>query len=87
MTIELLRYKKKYIENLPEILKTFRINYNELLETLKQLPNTIKEYWDEKKYIYNRSGQILNLPDHRMRKHQTTVGSLSFITRNKRLLL
>lgn len=44
MTIELLRYKKKkYIENLPEILKTFRINYKELLETLKQLPNTIKE--------------------------------------------
>lgn len=70
---------KKYIENLPEILKTFRINYKELLETLKQ--------WDEKKYIYNRSGHILNLPDHRMRKHQTTVGSLSFITRNKRLLL
>lgn len=87
MTIELLRYKKKYIENLPEILKTFRINYKELLETLKQLPNTIKEYWDEKKYIYKRSGHILNLPDHRMRKHQTTVGSLSFITRNKRLLL
>lgn len=87
MTIELLRYKKKYIENLPEILKTFRINYKELLETLKQLPNIIKEYWDEKKYIYNRSGHILNLPDHRMRKHQTTVGSLSFITRNKRLLL
>lgn len=87
MTIELLIYKKKYIENLLEILKTFRINYKELLETLKQLPNIIKEYWDEKKYIYNRSGHILNLPDHRMRKHQTTVGSLSFITRNKRLLL
>lgn len=87
MTIELLRYKKKYIENLPDILKTFRINSKELLETLKQLPNTIEEYWDEKKYIYNRSGHILNLPDHRMRKHQTTVGSLSFITRNKRLLL
>lgn len=87
MTIELLRYIKKYIENLPEILKTFRINYKELLETLKQLPNIIKEYWDEKKYIYIRSGHILNLPDHRMRKHQTTVGSLSFITRNKRLLL
>lgn len=52
MTIELLRYKKIYIENLPEILKTFRINYKELLETLEQLPNTIKEYWDEKKYIY-----------------------------------
>lgn len=82
-----LDIKKKYIENIPEILKTFRINYKELLETLKQLPNTIKEYWDEKKYIYNRSGHILNLPDHRMRKHQTTVGSLSFITRNKRLLL
>lgn len=67
--IELFRYKKKYIENFLEILKIFRINYKELLEILKQLFNIIKEQWDEKKYIYNRSGYILNLLDYCMRKY------------------